>query len=646
MLRINDDEIRRWRIEIEQAEEFKKNEFGSSLKGEIKGVGENVSYFENGYSGRYLQEYTKRDPTYLVPLNIIYPIVKNIIPSLYYKNPYILAIPKRTKDEDSAPYVSAILNYFFKQIDVKRINQQVIFDAYVLGMGICKLGYATRFGMDIEDEELEKRRKKEKEGLLKSLLRLGRPKEPEELPKNLEPNEFIIAENPYVTWVSPFNFGIDPMANSIYEANYVYEKIITTLESVKNNKNYSNTKDLAGSDLEPTFAKDIPATQIEKFKPIELYEIHYKTDKGINILVLAKDQGDYVALRHEESIYEIDGFQYEILTFNKHGHKLYPKSEVDIAKPLQDRINNTFENILEQIDKFMSKLIVDETGMTEQGKKALRDGLLGSICFSNKNPNEVVKELSMIQVKADLIGVIEKMIDIISLETGITRAMLTGLTSAETATEAQIGQAGQNLRLSDKADMVADYSNRQARKLWQIIRQFVDLEDIELITGETAYDDVTGIPRYSWLNPIDRNIREKLIAGEYDFQIEVGSTQKPDLLILRKQVENLVNILAGKGVVAAFAMQGYKIELAEILKKYLLLFPDVFTNISRIIKPIPQQPPGMLPPPTGQPQRGQPMGTGGAGVGAIPQQRQANPPTPADIISSMGGEKGGVPPLA
>lgn len=635
MLNISTDEVRRWRIEIEQAEKFKRDEFGSSLKGEIKGVGENIGYFENGYSARYLQEYSKLDPNYLVPLNIIYPIVKNIIPSLYYKNPYIVAIPKRTKDEDSAPYASAILNHYNKQIDVKRINQQVIFDAYVLGMGICKLGYATKFGIDIEDEKREKERLKEKRQGILELLRLRKPREPEELPKNIDLNEFIIAENPYVTWVNPFNFGIDPMANSIYEANYVYEKIVTTLDRIKSNKNYKNTKDLSGVDLEPNFAKSIPTTQIEKFKPIELYEVHYKTDEGINILVLAKDQEDYVALRHDENIYDIDGFQYEILTFNKHGHKLYPKSEIDITKPLQDRINNTFENILEQIDKFMSKLFVDETGMTEMGKKALRDGMLGSICYTNKNPNEVAKEFAFTQVKADMVGVIEKMIDIISLETGITRAMLTGLTSAETATEAQIGQAGQNLRLSDKADMVADYSNRQGRKLWQIIKQFVDLEEIELITGETAFDDVTGTPRYNWLEPIDRDMRYKLITGEYDFQIEVGSTQKPDLPILRKQVENMVNILGGKGVLEAFAAQGYKIELAEILKKYLLLFPDVFTNISRIIKPIQQQPMGMLP----QPQ-GQPVGTGGVGLGAIPQQVQANPPTPADIISSIGGEKG------
>lgn len=639
MLPITDDEIRRWRIELQQAEDFKQEEFGSNAKNNIKGVGENIGYFENGFSARYLATYSKIDENYLVPLNIIYPIVKNVIPSLYYKNPYIVAIPKRKQDEDSSSYVSAIVNHFYKQLDIKRVNQQIIFDAYVLGLGVCKLGYATRFGMDIEDEELEKRRKKEKESLLKRVLGLVKGRKPEELPKNIDLNEFIIAESPYATWVNPFNFGIDPQANSIYEANYVYEKITTTLDKVKSNKNYSNTKDLRGMDLEETFQKNIPTTQIEKFKPIELYEIHYKTDEGINILVLAKEQNDYVALRHDKSIYEIDGFQYELLTFNKHGHKLYPQPEVNITKPLQDRINNTFESILEQLDKFTSKLIVDETKMTDAGKKALESGSLGAICYCNENPGNVVKELSMVQVKSDLMVFIDKMVDIISLETGITRAMLTGLTSAETATEAQIGQAGQNLRVSDKADMVADFSNRQGRKLWQIIRQFVDLEEIELITGDTAFDDVTGTPRYSWLAPIDTNMKGKLITGEYDFQIEVGSTQKPDLPVLRKQVENMVNILGGKGVLEAFTAQGYRIELAEIFKKYLQMFPDVFTNISRIIKPT--QAPQQLPPP-----QGQPAGTGGSGVGAVPQQRQANTPTPADIISSMGGEKGGTIPLA
>ena len=139
------------------------------------------------------------------------------------------------------------------------------------------------------------------------------------------------------------------------------------------------------------------------------------------------------------------------------------------------------------------------------------DGKLGSIVYITGNPNDVIKECSFVQVKSDLMNVIDKMIDIMSLETGITKAQLLGMSSAQTATEAQIQQAGQNLRISDKADMVADFANSQARKLWQVIRQFVDLEEVELITGDTAFDDVTGTPRYKWLEPLGIDLKEKLI---------------------------------------------------------------------------------------------------------------------------------------
>uniref|UniRef100_A0A6M3IUB7 Putative head tail connector protein n=1 Tax=viral metagenome TaxID=1070528 RepID=A0A6M3IUB7_9ZZZZ len=641
MLSITTDEVKRWCIEIDQAIKFKEDEFGTNERGSIKGAGQSIPYFEQGYPSILNQRVT--DDNRFIPLNVVYPIVKNIVPSLYYKNPNIISVPKRKEDEDSAPYASAILNYYLRELAIKMINQQCIFDGYVLGMGVCKIGYATRFGSDIEDKDLDKNRQKEKVGMLKRALGLLRPKKEEETPQNIELNEYIKSESPYVIWINPFDFYIDPAATSIHDANYCFERVRTNLDKVKNNPNYKNTKDLQGIDLDPTFSKEIPGTQIEKFKPIELYEIHYKSDDGINILVLAKDQGDYVALRHDKSIYDMDGFQYELLSFNKHGHKLYPSSDVDQIKGLQDRVNLTFENVLDQIDKFMSKMIVDETGMTEAGKKALENGNLGAVCYSNKNPNEVVKELTMTQVKGDLMGVIDKMIDVVSLETGVTRAMLTGMTSAETATEAQIGQAGSNLRITDKADLVQDFANNQARKLWQVIRQFVDLEEIELITGDTAMDDVTGTPRYSWLKPVDPDLNQKLIKGEYDFQIEAGSTQKPDLPILRKQIENMANILGQKGVLEAFQMQGYKIELAEIFKRYLQLFPDVFTNVGRIIKPIQPGTPGLI-----QPQQpGQPgQSGGGMPTPNMPNQMREPPVNMADIISEIGGEKGQMGGLA
>ena len=451
MIKISDSEIGKWRIEIENAEKFRDEQLGENKVSQISKSGENIDYFETGSSAKYATNAT---------INVIYPIVKNVIPTLYWKNPYITAIPKRVEDENSAPYAGALLNHYYEELDVKSVNRQVIFDAYVIGMGVCKMGYATQFGSDIPDDDLEANREKDKKRGLLEKLGLRKPKEEDEKVL-VELNEYIKSENPYIIWVNPFDFIIDPSANSIFTARWVAQKITKILKEVKDNSNYKNTSDLQGVESEGNMVDKIPSTQIDNFKTIDLYEIHYKTDEGIKILTLVKDGGEYKPLRHEKSIYEMDGFQFEILSFNKHNHKLYAKSDIDVVKGLQDRISMTFDNILDQMDKYVPKIFVDETAMTEPGKKALRDGDIGSICYTNKDPNTVVKEANFTQLKADLSVFIDKMLEIMMLETGLTRAQLMGMTNAQTATEAQIGQAGQNLRLSDKFDYVGDFANQQ-----------------------------------------------------------------------------------------------------------------------------------------------------------------------------------------
>jgi hypothetical protein len=523
MERINQDEIQRWRVEIENAESFRDEQFGKNKFSDRTKAGENIGYFENGMSSRYIQDYKIEDP--ITSINVTYAIVKNVIPTLYYKNPYISAMPKRSVDEDSAPYATAILNYFYKELEIKNINQHVVFDAYVLGMGVCKMGYTTKFGTMPTEENVKKEQREREKAKAKGILEklgLRKPKEEDKPLANPELNEFIKSEAPYVCWINPFDFLIDPRANCIEDAQWVAQKITKTLQVVKADKNYKNTSDLKGSNIEETYTKDVPETQIDNFKTIDLYEVHYKTDEGINILVLAKDGKRYKALRHDKSVYKMDGFQYEVLYFNKHKHRLYAKSDVDITKGLQDRINATLDSILDQVDKYSPKLFVDETSVTEQGKRALVEGDIGSIVYTNKTPREVVQEGSFTQLKADMVALIDKSLEIIMLETGLTKAQLMGLTQAQTATEAQIGQAGQNLRMSDKFDMVNDFSMKQSRKLWQIIQQFVDLEEIQIITGDQGIDDVTGLPRYNWLPDITSELADKMVKGEYRFDVEVG----------------------------------------------------------------------------------------------------------------------------
>lgn len=639
-MNINQDEVRRWRAEIELAEEFRKKNFGVYEGANRSGAGENLEYYERGdiAIGDTTQGVPERP--YAATLNLIYTIAKTIVPSLYYRNPRILAFPKRRQDEDSVPIAASLLNYYFNELGIKDTNQLVILDAFLLGMGISKIGYATQFGMDIADEGEKKKREKSKATKVLEGLGLKKPKE-EEKKQNIELQENVIAENPYVVWVSPFDFLIDPRANSIYDAQWVAHRIRKTLDEVKKNKNFKNTQKLKGTDPNNEIAKDVPETQLDRFRTIDLYEIHYKTSNGIYILILAKDGDTYEYLYHDKSIYEMDGFQFEVLTFNKHGHKLYPKADVDIIKSLQDRLTISFDQILDQVDKFVAKLFVDEGALTEQGKIALADGDLGSIVKCNKNPNEVVKETNFTQVKADMFNLVNQIIDIIILESGLTRAQLTGVTRAETATEAQIGQGGANIRLFARGESVSDYSNRQARKLWQVIRQFVDLDRIELITGEPSINE-QGIMKFPWLEDVNRPDSETLGKAELNFKIEVGSAQKPDLSVLRRQLENIVNILARTDIVALLQQQGKFLDVGELAMVIFKLYPDAIANPGKIIRSM-EMAGGALTNEMLQAQLANLSPGGGPGqAGQREAMRTAPTPTPTAMAEEVGGEAGSV----
>lgn len=635
MLSISQDAVKRWRVEIDNGVTYHEKFFGKFDGISCKGKGENIEYYERGTTALGSIDKGVED-NFRTLINMPWVLKNIIVPSLYYRNPKILAFPKRKDDEPSAPVAAALLNYFFGELGVKETNQFIIIDAFLLGMGISKIGYATRFGMDIPDKDEEKRKEKGKIQQLKEMLGLSKPKSPEEPPQNVELSEKIIAESPYVSWVSPFDFIVDPRARSIYDAQWVAHRMKKTLDEVKHNKMFINTSKLTGDDDDSELFKDIPPTEIEKFKTTTLYEIHYKTDEGINILYLAENGQNVEYLYHDKSIYEMDGFQFEILDFNKHAHKLYSVSDIDIIKPLQDRITTTVENILDQLDKFVPKIGIDETAITAQGKLALQNGDIGAIVTFNKNPNEAVKELSFTQLKTDLNVFLEKMIDIIILESGLTRAQLMGASMAESATEAQIGQGGANIRLFARADAVQDFTNRQSRKLWQVIKQFVDLEEIQLITGEESVDEM-GVPRFPWLEFDSK----QLIQAELDFQIEVGSTQKPDVAVIRKEFENFINIIAKTDVIALIQQQGSKVDIAELIRLYLKLYPEMIKDIGRIIKPISPMTPGQLTPEQMMAQLAKLSPGGGQGTPGIRENmRRQPPPTMTSMQEQIGGEAG------
>ena len=587
-------DIGRWRSELIIAEGIRDDDFGKYNINEITKAGENVEYFERGFNFGFYE--VNDDST--TTLNLFHAISKNIVPALLFQNPRVLTFPKRKKDEDIAPIAREILNYYYKELDINHINKKVVWDAYVLGKGYYKTGYATKFGKDVIDEKKQKEKRKNLsnvDGILEN-LGLRKTKEKEKV-IHPEVDQTIVAESPYIEYVSPFKFLKDPRALNLQSAFWVAQEFDKTVEELKSNKMYKNTEELKGTepDLRRRNALKVPQSELDAFKTVRLYEVHYRQPDGMYLLIITKDGGDFREHYHDKLIYEMDEWLFDELSFNDHGHGYYNRSDLTKIKSLQDRLTNTFDSILEQVDRFVPKLMIDENAVTDEGKRNAVNGDIGSIVWTNKNPGEAARELSITQLKVDLKALIDEIINVVTIQTGLTKAKLLGVSQAETATGETISQGGETLRLAEMGQAVQRLLNRQARKLWQVIRQFVDMSQLELITGERGINPETGLPIYRWLPEIDLSISERLAKGEFRFDIEVGSTEKADSALITKRIENLISILGRTDIIALMQQQGKKVDVAEILRLWLQNNPEIVKDTGRIIQDVDDQTQGLLP---------------------------------------------------
>src|SRR3990167_5839279 len=641
MIRLTPDELARWRSEVDLGVEFRDKEFGTYRQASPGSpptttlAGKNIDYFEQG----------ARSEDYEPPLNVVFPIVKNVVPTLFFQNPRVTATPEFRSDTagEDAFYVSELVNRDLRNplLRIKETGQLATFDGYVLALGAVKIGYATEFGQDIlptEVEDKKKLRDKMKTRVNQVLEGLGL-KKPE--PINLEPEqvqaeESIRSEHPYIQWISPFDFVKDPRARDIFDARWVAQRIRRTLGEIKRDRRYGQAKhELTAEAID---SDRIPETFKEDFQTVDIWEGHYKnfdSPTGITVLTFAATQTQTKVLMHEHSVYDLGGWQYEELAFNKHGHRLYPISTISVIRPLIDRINSSFDAILEQVDKFQAKIAYNDR-IPPDGEMALDSPTIGARVkvTGSEDVRGAIAVISMDQVKGDMIAFVERIVDFVILITGLTRAQLTGLTTAQTATEAQIGQSGQNLRRTYEANLVSAWFNRVITKYWRVKAQFQDLTEIDLVKETGMPDTQTGMMQTQWYPPIDDARAERLKSSRFRFDLEISSMQKPNLEIIRAQFEAFMRALMEPIVTQGLALDGKRISVQEAIRQWSRFFSEYgLQDLGKLVVPV--QDPMMQQALLSYGQK--PEQAGGNGQA---QQLTNAVPNMADMISRVAGEKG------
>ena len=494
-----------------------------------------------------------------VNVNFVYAYIKTVMPAVYFKDPYIFIEGRSEEDLGKANVVEAIINYIWREINLKEEVKRVILDTLLFGIGWLKIGYTAEFGRTIEKSTQATPDRKTPEG------------------KVIEFNEYIKEENVFGKRISPFRVIVPRGYHRFVDMPYIIEERLEDIEAVKENKSLKNTADLI-----PTHKLDSGFTSIkapsmsspenvgflgrlsritgrlsarDKANKVILWEIWDKRSQ--KIITLGK--GTEKVLQEKDWDLDIEGFPYIPLRFNtipnsNETSNFYPISDIEPLVPQIQEQSKLRTAMVKHRKRFLAKILVEKGAMDQNQMDIFKQPETGLIA----EVNDITKILPMaeVQVPADVYRVNEVIKSDLREISGISQLLMGGGASPgiNTATEANIAQQGAGLRISEKQDQIEDFTRDTARKLIQIMRQFVQREFHLRTMIEGKEVDISG--------------DGETLKAEVDVKIEAGSTQPPtDTAVERKQLIDLTI-----GVLQQPAIQRF-VNFRVLLQKIAKTFP-------------------------------------------------------------------------
>jgi hypothetical protein len=251
----------------------------------------------------------------------------------------------------------------------------------------------------------------------------------------------------------------------------------------------------------------------------------------------------------------------------------YTMGELEAIEPLQQELNQTRTQMMNHRKRFSRKWLYKESAFDADGRSALEsdeDNVMVPV-ISDESILSVVGPMPAVISPPEFYNqssLISSDIDRVSGVSEYQRGSLPEI--RRTATEAGIIQDAANARSADKLAIIELGIAATARRLVALAQQFM--------TGEQAVRLVGLDAQQVWLN-FDRDY----LQGEFDFEVEGGSTQPVNESFRRQMAMQVVDAMApfvGTGI----------IDMPK-LANYVLQYGFGIKNAASFVLPPP--PPGM-----------------------------------------------------
>ena len=557
------------------------------------------------YRGKHYKGVTEEDR---LLVNIAFATINVVAPSVSISYPKITVNARKYEDSDKAVLTESIVNYWWKHYECQKEFKRAVRDFLICGHGWIKTGY--RF---VEEEKVVQANFDSYDELVS------------DAPESNAESELIIKEDrPFIERISPFDIFVDPDATTMYDIKWIAQRVRRPLPDVKKDKRYNS---VARNEAAPShyskYAQDGYAPRRSNDPNDSYVEIWEWYDIDRNTMSVFCEGSDKFLINPTDIPFKF-GHPFVMIRNYDVPEYFYPMGELEAIEPLQQELNATRTQMMNHRKRFSRKWLYKESAFDADGRAALEsdeDNVMVPV-ISEESISNVVGPMPAVISPPEFYNQSNLISSDIDRVSGVSEYMRGGLPEIRrTATEAGIIQDNANARASEKLAIVELSIAEIAKRLVILAQQYMTGQQAVRIAGQEAEP--------LWLE-FDRDY----IQGEFDFEVEGGSTQPVNESFRRQMAMQVVDAMA------PFASAGI-IDMPKLASFVLQQGFGIRSGASFIIQPqMPAQqitPQGAPPPEAMMPPEGG-MPPSGAGV-----EQMGGGQLPPEILALL-AQQGEMPP--
>ncbi len=510
-----------------------------------------------GYMGRFFDKTTNLYQENSMVENYLFISVNTILPSLFYQLPKIIIQPKRESVRFSAEVLTEVVNIDFNE-KAKEENQLCIIDAFLpYGYAVMKNGYNSRTG-------------KADTNIIKGTRGENKDSDIEGDVEYIKFEKSVgLRQSPKFTYLDstqPFGKG-----NRI---SFEYKR---TLKQLIDSNMY---------ELSQNFINYFGARSPDK-RDITLTVTEGWFTLGSAAWKLVYVDGWDEPIAWNKTRY--DGLPVSYLRFNKMSDILYSVSHGALGLSAQKELNYLNELWKRHIDNMRNQHLIEESALTESGKKTLKTNDIGGIVYTNKPAlSGIATPLQSAGMDANLFNNIMNVREYLKLVISTSGAKAGGPES-DLATVERNKALGDVLRSSGMQDAIRDFVVSQVKQRIKNILRLGSPQMILKMTGKNLVNHLTGKaiePNTELVIGGDTGLELKeLINGDIEtdfvFNVDITSAARPDYPVVRKQLAE--GIALASNLEPKLREQGKKVNYEDMLEDYFSTF-DAIPNARKYIE--------------------------------------------------------------